>query len=282
MVDVARQQGFTALLAAATKADLASALSAQTAQLTVFAPTDAAFNQLATKLGFTDANAMVAALPAAALKSILNYHVLPSIKTSAALAGTTAQSTAYSFDNNPAALKLDTSNGVKITDGALTTANVTTADVAAGNGVIHVIDKVLIPPGVLNIVQLAKVNPNLSSLATAVGSANLATALSGTGPFTVFAPTNAAFAAAPAGLSAAQLATVLKYHVVNGQVLASGIPFGAPVSTLAQQAITIKKTASGGAAITDTTGTPANIVATDVRASNGVVHVIDKVLIPAL
>jgi len=96
----------------------------------------------------------------------------------------------------------------------------------------------------------------------------------------VFAPTNAAFAAAPVGLTTAQLATVLTYHVLNSQVLAAQIPFGTPVQTLANQAITIN--AGTPPTISDTTATQASIVATDVRASNGVVHVIDKVLIPTL
>jgi transforming growth factor-beta-induced protein len=77
-----------------------------------------------------------------------------------------------------------------------------------------------------------------------------------------------------------QLSTVLTYHVVAGQVLAAGIPFGAAVPTLAAQSITID--AGAPPTITDTTAAPAALVATDVRASNGVIHVIDKVLIPAL
>ncbi|MGC9236613.1 MAG: fasciclin domain-containing protein, partial [Thiomonas sp.] len=100
------------------------------------------------------------------------------------------------------------------------------------------------------------------------------------GPFTVFAPTNAAFAAAPTGLTNAQLQTVLLYHVLDKQVLSSQIPFGTPINTLANQTITINS--GNPPTITDTTSTPASIIATDVRASNGVIHVINKVLIPSL
>lgn len=280
---VAETSGFNALLAAATKAELGAALADANARLTVFAPTDAAFNQLATSLGFANATAMVEALPAAALKSILTYHVLPGTKPASELqaAPQSAQATLYAFDGQPAALALDSSqSSVAITDAALTTANVITPDVAASNGVIHAIDKVLVPPGVLNIVQMAQVNSQLSSLVSAVVAADLQGTLSGPGPFTVFAPTNDAFSAAPAGLTPQQLTTVLTYHALGMQVLASQIPFGAPIDTLASQAIAIN--AGTPPTISDTSATPARIIATDVRASNGVIHVIDKVLIPAL
>jgi transforming growth factor-beta-induced protein len=176
---------------------------------------------------------------------------------------------------------------VKITDAALTQATVAAADVNAVNGIIHVVDKVLVPPGVLNVVQMAQVNPaTFSTLVSSVVSAGLKDTLSGAGPFTLFAPTNVAFTGAPT-LTAAQLPFVLKYHVVSGQVLASGISFGSAVTTLNTNNL------SGGAvqaqtfiinnnplAITDKTATAAPITATDVRASNGVIHVLSKVLIP--
>jgi transforming growth factor-beta-induced protein len=288
IAEVAQARGLSALLAAATKAGLADELADNSARLTVFAPTNAAFNTLATQLGFADANAMVTALPASALASILSYHVLPTVKGAAALtaAGNAPQATIYSFSGAAATLGLNTAGGVRLTDAALTTASVTTADIDADNGVVHVIDKVLVPPGVLNVVQMAQVNPAFSSLVGAVSGAGLAGALSGTGPFTVFAPTNDAFNAI-AGvlptLTPYQVSTVLTYHVVGSQVLSSQIPFGQPVATLAGQSITINAaTAPLVASITDTTTTPAGITAVDVRASNGVIHVIDKVLLPAL
>lgn len=284
IVQVAQSNNLTALGAAATKAGLGSALSDPNASLTVFAPTDAAFGALATQLGFASASALVDALPANALASILTYHVLPTKKTAADLtAGGTTQPTLYTFEGTSAKLTLSTTAGVKITDAALTTASVTTADVPASNGVVHVIDKVLVPPGVLNVVQMAQVNPIFSTLVSAVVTANLQGTLSGAGPFTVFAPTNDAFAAIQAtvaGLSTAQLTNVLTYHVLPTQVLAANIPFGTPVATVEGEAITIN--AGTPPTITDKTATPAPIVATDVRASNGVIHVISKVLIPTL
>jgi uncharacterized surface protein with fasciclin (FAS1) repeats len=289
LVEVAQNNGFTALIAAADKAGLAGTLTSPTANLTVLAPTDAAFKTLATQLGFADAPAMVAELSPADLASILTYHVLPGAKSAADLrAGGATQPTAYSFGGSPARLSFNTSSDVVITDAALASARVATADVPANNGVIHVIDKVLVPPGVLNVVQMAQANPaTFSSLVGAVGATGLAPTLSGAGPFTVFAPTNTAFAAAPAGLTSAQLASVLKYHVLSGEVLSTAIPFGTAVPTLdttnlsgatvPAETITINSNLT----ITDTTATPGEILATDVRARNGVIHVIDKVLIPS-
>lgn len=281
IAEVAQAQGFNALLAAATKAGVAGTLADPNAQLTVFAPTDQAFNELAGQLGFANATAMVDALPASALQSILTYHVLASKKLAADLAaGGPTQTTAYVYANMPTTLAFDFTSGIKITDAALTTATVVTADVVASNGVIHAVNKVLIPPGVLNIVQMAQVNPLFSSLVTAVVAADLQATLSGAGPFTVFAPTNAAFAAAPQNLTTGQLRTVLTYHVLGSQVLSTQIPFGVPVPTVAGQSI---RFAPGTPpSINDTTAVPAKIVAVDVRASNGVIHVIDKVLIPVL
>ena len=288
LAEVAQKNGFTALLAAVNKAGISSVLTPSNANLTVFAPTDAAFGTLATQLGFANAGAMVTALSASDLSKILTYHVVPGAKTAADLkAGGATQSTAYSFGGSATTLALNTSSGVVITDAVLATANVTTADVRADNGVIHVLDKVLVPPGVLNVVQMAQANPaTFSSLVGAVVSTGLAPTLSGAGPFTVFAPTNTAFAAAHTGLTNAQLTSVLLYHVLSGQVLSTGIAFGTPVATLdtttlagatvAAQTLTINSNLT----ITDTTAAAGSILATDVRASNGVIHVIGKVLIP--
>ena len=157
---------------------------------------------------------------------------------------------------------------MKLKDAVLTEATVTSADVAATNGVVHVIDKVLVPPGVLNIVQMAQLNPAFSTLVGAVVDANLAATLSGAGPFTVFAPTDAAFAAIAstvATLTEPQLATVLTYHVLGDEVLSTEIPLAVPVATVSGQSLTPK--ASAPPATTDTTSPAANIVATDIGAA---------------
>ena len=288
----ATARGFTALVAAADKAGLVPALSADTSSLTVFAPTDAAFNSLATTLGFASASAMVTALDGPTLAKILQYHVLPTKKLAAdlvAAGATSAQPTLYSFEGAATTLAVNTAAGVKITDEVLTQATVTTADVAASNGVIHVIDKVLVPPGVFDVVQMAKLNPAFSVLVEAVATANLATTLSSAGPFTVFAPTNDAFTSALGELNltkaqllaSAGLADILKYHVVAGNVRAAAVaalPKPAAVTTVQGTAFTVGTTL----AITDGRARTANLVATDVIASNGVIHVIDKVLLPAV
>jgi uncharacterized surface protein with fasciclin (FAS1) repeats len=285
----ATSRGFTALVAAADKAGLVPALASSTSNLTVFAPTDAAFTSLATTLGFASASAMVTALDGPTLAKILQYHVLPTRQTAADLvAGSATQPTLYTFEGAASTLALNTTSGVKITDEVLTEATVVTANVPASNGVIHVIDKVLVPPGVLSVVQMAQLNPGFSVLVEAVVAANLATTLSGTGPFTVFAPTNDAFTASltELGLTKAQLlaspslAGILTYHVVAGNVRAADVvalPKPASVTTVQGTAFTV----GANLGITDARARVASLVATDVIASNGVIHVIDKVILPA-
>jgi uncharacterized surface protein with fasciclin (FAS1) repeats len=138
-----------------------------------------------------------------------------------------------------------------------------------------------------DIVAVAQGNPAFSTLVTAVTAADLASTLQGPGPFTVFAPTNDAFAALPAGVldklvkpeNKAALTKVLTYHVVAGEVTSSQIVAG-PVNTVETSPITLA-VADSKVTITDGQGGVANVVTPDVDASNGVIHVIDKVLLPA-
>ena len=135
-----------------------------------------------------------------------------------------------------------------------------------------------------NIVQVAQSDPQFSILVEAVVKANLAGALSGTGPFTVFAPTNDAFAAAlkELGVSKEQLLAspllgdILKYHVLSGRVTKAQVPVGQAVATLQGATLTV----GPDLMITDKLGRRAGIVKTDIMASNGVIHVIDKVILP--
>lgn len=289
LVDIASANGdFSVLVEAVVAAGLVDTLKG-TGPFTVFAPTNAAFIALLDDLGLTK-DALLANKDL--LTAVLTYHVVAGKNLSTGLSAGQLP-TLYHFDGAPAELTLFLTGGVKLTDAVLTEATVTTADIEASNGVIHVINKVLVPPGVFNIVQMAQLNPAFSSLVGAVVQADLAGALSAATPkLTVFAPTNDAFAEiAPvvASLDNSSLKTVLLHHVLGSEVLSSGIPFGTPVDTLTQplsspQQITINNnaTAPAIATITDAArSTPAsNIVAVDVRASNGVIHVIDKVLIP--
>ncbi len=143
------------------------------------------------------------------------------------------------------------------------------------------------PPPSKNIVQLAQATPDLSILVEAVVAAGLVDALSAPGPLTVFAPNNAAFAALLTELKtdkAALLANkplltkVLTYHVVSGKFLKADVPVGAPITTLQGGKFTV----DASLAITDESTPPrkSNIIATDILATNGVVHLIDKVILP--
>lgn len=140
------------------------------------------------------------------------------------------------------------------------------------------------------IVEIAQGNSDFSILVQALTrsdlSANYATVLSGDGPFTVFAPTNAAFQALLTELGAsslndipaATLEEVLKYHVVSGKVLAGSLSEGQVVTTLQGGTFTIGL--AGGAKITDGQNRVSNITATDIEGTNGVIHVVDKVILP--
>lgn len=254
---------------------------------TVFAPTDAAF----TAFLATTPYATVNDVPVPVLTEILKNHVLAEGFTSSELMTgyykTLAKGTASS--TNTLSMYIDLTSGVKINGGVSNGgANVvlTSANILASNGVIHVVDNVI---GLPTVVNHAIANPNFTSLVgalTSAGQPDFPTILSGTGPFTVFAPTNAAFTSLDAelqpggiaGVSAATLTTVLQYHVVSGNVLSSSLTNNMTVTPLAGGNFTIGLT--GGAKITDANNRVSNIIATDVQASNGVVHVLDKVLLP--
>jgi uncharacterized surface protein with fasciclin (FAS1) repeats len=290
MIEVAARSGeISAVVLAARRAGLEGALSAPDANLTLFAPTNEAFAVLAGQLGFTSIAAMVDALSPEQLNTILSYHVLPAGKLSAAdiVAGGPSQNTLLNQGGAAVPLAIDSSSGVKITDSVGRVAIINLTDIPADNGVIHVIDRVLIPPGVLTVLQTVQSNPErFSSLAGLIGAPALVTALNGPGPFTLFAPVNAAFKDIEAllpTLSTENINTVLTYHVVGARVPSSAISFGTPVNTLAGQPFTINAgVAPVLALIDDTTTTDARVTVVDIIASNGVVHVIDKVLLPAL
>jgi uncharacterized surface protein with fasciclin (FAS1) repeats len=178
-----------------------------------------------------------------------------------------------------------------ITDGRNRSSHITATDVAASNGVIHVVDTVLLPADktvVETAIALAGGNPaEFTVLVDAVVAAGLVDTLNGAGPFTVFAPTDAAFANLLADLgltkdellaNTALLTKVLTYHVVSGEVLKAEVPLNTPITTLEGETFSV----DANLAITDQSGATAHITATDVLASNGVIHVIDKVLLPTL
>jgi transforming growth factor-beta-induced protein len=269
VVEVAASAGqFTILIEAATKAGLAEYLS-NTDGITVFAPTDAAFKTLLADLGATSLND----IPTADLTNILLYHVIGSKAMSTDLKSGYFPTLSKSAGNS-ISMYISVEGGVSINKNT----KVTTADVAAKNGVIHVVDKVILPPSVVNI---ALDNDNFSILVQAVVKAGLVDALSGTGPFTVFAPTNAAFTALFAqlgisgidNLTAEQLIPILTYHVVSGNVLSTGLSNGNVPTLNAGKSLNVNL--SSGVKINDS-----EVVAANIQGSNGVVHVINKVLLP--
>ena len=281
IVDTAVAAGsFNTLVAAVTAAGLVDALKGD-GPFTVFAPSDEAF----AKLPKETLDGLLA--DPEALSKILLYHVIPG-KVMAAdvkdgLSADTLQGAPVTF---------------KIVDGKpmINEANIVATDVAASNGVIHVIDAVILPPAedaaaateaateeapaAADIVDTAIAAGSFNTLVAAVTAAGLVDALKGEGPFTVFAPSDEAFAKLPKatldGLLAdpEALSKILLYHVISGKVMAADVTDGLSADTLQGAPVTFK-IVDGKPMIND-----ANIVATDVAASNGVIHVIDSVILP--
>jgi len=270
------------LVQALVKADLASTLQG-VGPFTVFAPTDAAFVAFLKTTPYATLNDV----PKDVLTQILLNHVVSGKVKSTDLTTGYVKTLAKSATSgtNTMSMYVDLRSGVKLNG----VATVTTADIMASNGVIHVVDKVI---GLPTIVTHATANPNFTSLVgalTSAGQPDFVSILSSAGPYTVMAPTNDAFTAlntelAPggiAGVSPANLTKVLTYHVANGNVLAASLTEGQMITTLqTPQKYTIQL--SGGAKIKDANNRISTITATDVQCSNGVIHVINKVLLPIL
>lgn len=270
---------FTILRAAVSKAGLADALRA--GSLTVFAPTDAAFQASNITLDMVNNT-----LTAAQLTPILQYHVLNSRVPSANIpvAVNTAQATLLATNGTVYITK--TSSGSVSVNGK----NVTTADVAADNGVIHIIDGVLMPP-TGDVVATVSTNPaSYSLLVAAVTRAGtpIQSALQSTTAATILAPTNEAFIAA--GLSAtaiqnadpATLQRVLAYHVIPGRVFSTQVPNGAVTTLLGATPTLTAATSSTGVTFTGAgnANVPARVVEANILTTNAVIHRIDRVLLP--
>ena len=262
------------LVEAVVVAGLAPALS--TGTLTVFAPTNAAFAALLTELGVTK-EALLANKPL--LTAVLTYHVLGSTVVRADVPlGKAITPLSGGF------FKIENAGGLKVTDGRNRVTNITTTDIQASNGVVHLVDRVLLPAD-KDIVATASALPDFSILVEAVAAAGLVGTLQGAGPFTVFAPTNAAFAALLMELGVtkealladkALLTTVLTYHVIPSRVLKAEVPLNTPIATVQGQTLTV----NASLVITDQRMRQSNIVVADVFTSNGVIHAVDKVILP--
>jgi uncharacterized surface protein with fasciclin (FAS1) repeats len=274
---VVANNNFSLLKAALTHAGLTEVLDGQ-GTFTVFAPNNDAF----VAAGF-DTEAKINALPVETLKKILLYHVLGEKVSSTAIA--TASNTPVNTLADVNVFVTKNTSGVFVNG-----ANVIQADLMASNGVIHVINAVLMPPAG-NIVQAAQANPNFSFLVAAVlraseGSTNVAQVLSGAGPFTVFAPTNQAFMNAGfANVEAiraadpAVLTSILTYHVIAARVLSSDLTEGAKPATV--NGGTLNITLNGGAKVKGNSNATAAVISpANMLTTNGVIHVIDQVLLP--
>jgi transforming growth factor-beta-induced protein len=264
IVDIAAEDGrFTTLVAAVQAAGLVDALKAE-GPLTVFAPTDDAFAALPEGT----VEALLADIPA--LTDILLYHVVEGKVMAADVVGL---SQAQTLQGQYADISVE--DGKVMIDGA----QVILTDIEASNGVIHVIDAVLLPE-TRDIVDIAAEDGRFTTLVAAVQAAGLVDALKAEGPLTVLAPTDDAFAKLPAGTVDSLLADlpaltdILLYHVVEGKVMASDVVGLSQAQTLQGSAAQI--TVQDGAVYI----AGAQVILTDIEASNGVIHVIDTVMIP--
>lgn len=274
------------LVAALTRAKLASTLS-KSGTYTVFAPTNDAF------AAFLKANnfAKLEDVPLDLLESVLLNHVIGTTVKSSQLTTSYVKTLAKSaVSTNTLSLFVNVAGGKVVLNGGIDNggAMVKNPDIMANNGVIHIVDGVI---GLPTIVTHAAANPNFTTLVAALKfnpASGFIGILSGTAnsPFTVFAPTNTAFGdfltetkyADLAAIPAPLLATTLKYHVVTeANVLATSLKENQIVNTFAGQEFTVML--AGGAKIKDANNRLSNIVFTDVQCNNGVIHVLDKVLL---
>ena len=287
----------SSLVAALTAADQAEGTDligtlSGNGPFTVFAPTNAAFDALLAQLdGFNSLSDFDTEEERALLTSILTYHV---VAGAAVFSGDLTEGQEVTTVQGET-LSVSLQGGVTITDATGTPAAVTAPDIEASNGVVHVINKVLVPQSVLDalsmeepqtIVDLAVATADLSNLVAALTEAGLVSALQGDGPFTVFAPTNAAFEtflndngfASVADVPAAVLTQVLLNHVVSGKFLSTDLSTGyvSSLSTAGPDDANLSlfiNTASGV-----TVNGISDVVTPDIEASNGVVHIVDAVI----
>ena len=277
---------FSTLVAAVKAASLVDTLNSK-GPFTVFAPTNDAFAALPE--GTVDE--LLKPENKEQLASILTYHVVAGKVMAADLSDGQEVET---VQGGILTVGID-GDKVTLTDENDATVNVVDTDIDAGNGVIHVIDGVVTPKADTEsteeasgtIVDVASGNEDFSTLVTAVTAAELGETLSGEGPYTVFAPTNDAFAALPEGTvetlvkpeNKEQLTGILTYHVVEGKVMAADLTDGQEITTVNGDTLTVGIDGDT-VTLTDSSGNTVTVVAADVAASNGVIHAIDGVLMP--
>jgi transforming growth factor-beta-induced protein len=267
IVEIASTDGrFTTLVAALDAAALVDTLQGE-GPFTVFAPTDEAF----AKLPDGTVEALLNDIPT--LTNILLYHVVPGKVMASSVVNLNSADTAAGEQVQIRTM----GDKVMVND-----AQVVITDIEASNGVIHVIDTVILPPERLaSIVDIAVEDGRFTTLVAALDAAGLVDTLQGEGPFTVFAPTDEAFAKLPEGTVEAllgdipTLSNILLYHVVPGKVMASDVIMLDSATSANGQDLRIAKT--GMSVMLN----EANVIITDIEASNGVIHVIDAVVLPS-
>ncbi|MEO1336165.1 MAG: fasciclin domain-containing protein, partial [Myxococcota bacterium] len=266
IVDIAVEAEFTSLVNAVVATDLVGTLNSA-GPFTVFAPSNAAFTALGVDL--TPVSADVIA-------NILLHHVVPGTFDSTAVLAESALTTAAKTS-----LAVDGAS-TPITIGAAALSG--TLNINARNGIVHVMDGVIVPP---TIVEVAQATPTLSTLVSALGAASLVgnvspDTLAGDMPITVFAPSNDAFMAANVDLNnpPANLSDILTYHVVMGQVLSSDLSDGQMVATVEGSMLEVDIDANGNVFLIDEQSNRIAVSTTDIRTLTGVVHLIDGVLLP--
>lgn len=276
-------ENFSILVDALTRTNLVDVVSNADAELTVFAPTNQAFLDLLEELQLASLDEAEAALTTEGLKNVLLYHVLGAeVKSADVATGYVATAT-----DDKLSLFINTDNGVVINNRA----TVTSVDVDASNGVVHVINKVILPA---NLLELISFNNDFSSLKASLEVASLDGVFnSGSleNPITLFAPNEYAFSdlLSELGVGSLQdvvnaigvegLSSVLTYHVLSGNVRAENVSAGT-VTALNEQ--TFEISTDNGVVITDYAGETSNVIFTDVQGTNGVLHIIDEVLLPNL
>jgi len=278
IVEVAEDNGsFTTLVAALQASGLDAVLADETRDFTVFAPTDAAFAALLTDLGISAADL----LASPDLTDILLYHVIVGAEINAAAATAIAGNTVTMENGDDLALSLSN------TELFVNLSGISGPNVDASNGIIHVIDTVLLPPAEAanpteTIYQLASGNADFSTLTAALDATGLNNTLNAAGDFTVFAPTDAAFDALGAGVVAGLLGDlptlekILLKHVVDGSVdsVTAFTLNGSNVTTLNPDGETVEIAIDSGKFTVD----GAQVTTFDITATNGVIHVIDAVI----
>lgn len=282
IVDVAINNNMTSLVAAVTRAELGSVLSGP-GPFTVLAPTNEAFAEFLSANNFNSVNDV----PKDLLKEILLNHVIDgSLKSTDLTTGYANTKATSASSSTPMSIYINTEGGVKFNG----ISSVTTANIAADNGTVHVVNKVI---GLPTVVTFATADPNFSILVQALTRettytfvATLSTSGTTPAPFTVFAPTNSAFVDLLAELKlntlgdvpTATLTSTLNTHVVaNANVQASGLSNGMTVNTLGGD-LTVDLTGTNPT-LTDSKNRVSTIIATDVQANNGVIHAINKVVL---